>query len=124
MSEPDRRRPRDLALLLLAVGGDPPRERARDPRADLVGMDLRRRVLREVAAIDPEPEAFGECLATIVAEFGEPSGPTRAVATAVWQDWEASRLAPDFWPWLLAEAVISTERGDRPRRRGRGDDVA
>jgi hypothetical protein len=124
MSETEPRRPRDLALLLLAAGDDPPRERARDPKADLVGMELRHRVLQRIAALDPEPDSFDECLAAIVHESGEPSGPTRAVASAVWQDWEASRIAPDFWPWLLAEAVFSTERGDRPRRKRRDDDVA
>ena len=124
MPETEPRRPRDLALLLLASGDEPPRERARDQKADLVGMALRHRVLQRIAALDPEPETFNECLAAIVHESGEASGPTRAVATAILQDWESSRIAPDFWPWLVAEAVKATERGDRPRRKGRDDDVA
>ncbi len=125
MSEPSAngRRPRDLALLLLTTAGDPPRERARDQRADLVGMELRRRILDRVAALDPEPEAFAGCLASIAVELGEPTGPARAVATSVWQDWESSRIAPEFWPWLVAEAVNATDRGSRPprKRRGGGD---
>lgn len=127
MSDPsfEGHRPRDLALLLLTTAGDPPRERARDQRADVLGMELRRRILDRVAAIDPEPNDFAECLTEIARELGEPTGPARAVATAVWQDWESSRIAPEFWPWLVAEAVIATDRGNRPRRKRRGgDDVA
>ena len=120
-----RATPRDLALLLLAVGSEPPRERARDQRADLLGLDLRRRVLDRIAAIDPEPSEFASCLAALIREFGEPDGPTRAIASGLLQDWESSRIAPEFWPWLVAEAVHASGRGDRPRRRERGgDDVA
>lgn len=47
------------------------------------------------------------------------------VATAIWQDWESSLIAPEFWPWLVAEAVIATDRGHRPTRKRRGgNDVA
>ncbi len=127
MSDPssEGRRPRDLALLLLSTAGDPPRERARDQRADVAGMELRRRILDRVAAIDPEPNDFAECLTEIALELGEPTGPARSVATAIWQDWEASRIAPEFWSWLVAEAVIATDRGHSPPRKRRGgDDVA
>lgn len=116
------RRPRDLALLLLAAGGEPPRERARDQKADLAGIELRRQVLDRVAALDPDPERFEDCLAAIVLEIGEPSGPTRAVARTVWDDWQSAEVAPEFWPWLMAEAIHATER-PRRKRRG-GDDVA
>lgn len=84
-------------------------------------------MLDRVAALDPEPEDFAACLAAIVSEFGDPTGPTRTVASSAWQDWESARMAPEFWPWLVAEAVVATERENRPRRgrkqRG-GDDVA
>jgi hypothetical protein len=123
--ESESRRPRDLALLLLASGDEPPRDRARDQKADLVGLDLKRRVLDRVAAMDPEPDEFPSCLARIVLDLGGPTGPTRAVASAILSDWQSSRIAPGFWPWLVAEAVHATDRGDRPRRKRRGgDDVA
>lgn len=108
-------RPRDLAVLLLAASGDPPRARARDQQADRAGGALRRRVLDRLAAIDPEPEALDEALAAIVAELGEPSGPTRGVCSAIRQEWSEARLVPGYWSWLLAEAVERTERG--PGRR-------
>ena len=66
------RRPRDLALLLLAAGGEPPRQRARDQQADRAGAEIRRRVLDRLAALDPEPEDFEATLARIVAEFEVP----------------------------------------------------
>lgn len=118
------RRPRDLAMLLLASGDGPPRARARDQQADLAGLALRRCILDRLAALDPEPEELETALAAIVAAFGEPTGPTRGVALAILQDWESARVGPGFWSWLLNEA-IEAGRDDRPRRKRRGgDDVA
>ncbi len=117
------RRPRDLALLLLAMGTDPPRARARDQQADRAGADLRRRVLDRVAALDPEPDALDAALAAIVAGFGDPTGPTRGVCSQVRREWEETLASPGAWPWLIAEALERTGRGDDPgprRRSSRG----
>ena len=113
------RRPRDLALLLLAIGGGSPRERARDQQADVAGSDLLRRVLDRVAALDPEPEACEATLAGIVGEFGEPTGPTRGVCVRFKQEWEECVASPGSWSFLIGEA-IEAESGPRKRRRGRG----
>lgn len=122
MNEPIR--PSDLAILLLAAGNEPPRQRARDQQADRAGLDLRRLMLDRLAARDPEPEGIEAALAEVVAEIGEPTGPSRAVALSILQDWESARIGPGFWSWLAAEAV-SAGREDRPRRKKRGgDDVA
>src|SRR4051794_27144263 len=91
------RRPRDLALLMLAVSHDPPRRRARDQQADRAGAALRRKVLDRLAALDPEPPDFEAALARIVAEFGEPSGPTRSLCAQIRQEWEACHSAPNSW---------------------------
>ena len=116
---PTGRRPRDLALFLLAIGGHPPRQRARDQQADLAGADLHRRVLDRLASLDPEPEDCEATLVGIVAEFGEPTGPTRGVCLRVLQEWEEARVSPHAWAWLLGEAIEAG--GDVPRRRrGRG----
>jgi hypothetical protein len=111
------RRPRDLALLLLAIGTGPPRARARDQQADRAGAELRRRVLDRLAALDPEPEVLDEALARIVAEFGEPTGPTRGVCSQVRQEWEHATIAPDSWAWLVREAL---EQAGREERRSAG----
>lgn len=121
--ESTARRPRDLALLLLAIGGGPPRLRARDQQADLAGAELHRRVLDRLASLDPEPEEVEAALARIVAEFGEPTGPTRGVCLRVRQEWEEARSSPLAWSWLLSEAIEAGEGGPR-RRRGRGPEDA
>src|SRR6516225_9313045 len=68
-------RPRDLALLLLASRDLRPRQRARDQQADVAGLDLKRRVLDEVAALDPEPDELDAALMAITARLDVPSGP-------------------------------------------------
>ena len=62
-------RPRDLALLLLASGETLPRKRARDQQADRAGLDLKRRLLDRLAALDPEPEMMESTLMQIVEEM-------------------------------------------------------
>jgi hypothetical protein len=117
--EPTERRPRDLALLLLAIGGGPPRQRARDQQADLAGLELHRRVLDRLASLDPDPADCEAALARIVQEFGEPTGPTRGVCLRVRQEWEEARDSPLAWSWLLAEA-LEAGNGEPRRRRRRG----
>ncbi|MFO0952754.1 MAG: hypothetical protein U0835_16720 [Isosphaeraceae bacterium] len=109
------RRPRDLALLWLAVGTGPPRARARDQQADLAGGDLLRRLLDEVAARDPESDELEETLASTVVDLGGPSGPARALAAAFLLDWRDAEVSPGYWDWLLNEAVYRSSR-DRDRR--------
>jgi hypothetical protein len=103
--QPAALRPRDLALLLLASRDLRPRQRARDQQADVAGLELKRRVLHEVAALDPEPADLEPVLAGIVAEMGEPSGPARAIATVVRDEWRMACCSPEWVGQLLAEAV-------------------
>lgn len=115
------RRPLDLAVLLLAIGTEPPRARARDQQADRAGGALHREVLDRLAALDPDPDQIDQALATIVADLGEPTGPTRAVASTVRQEWDDALLVPGYWSWLVSEALERSRRdadgdGDRGRR--------
>jgi hypothetical protein len=122
--EAEPRRPRDLALLLLAIGTGAPRARARDQQADRAGLDLRRRVLDRLAALDPEPRSLDETLTRIIAEFGEPTGPTRGVCAAIRDEWIQANAMPRAWSWLLQEALEISDRdraGVPVRRRSRGD---
>jgi hypothetical protein len=98
-------RPRDLALLLLASRDLRPRKRARDQQADRAGLELKRRVLEDVAALDPEPDDLEAALMRIVAGLGEPSGPARAIAAIVRDEWQMSCISPEWVAQLLAEAV-------------------
>ena len=98
-------RPRDFALLLLASGDLLPRKRARDQQADRAGLDLKRRLLEAVAALDPEPDALEETLVSIVEELGSPSGPARALALEFREEWQSACAAPEWMAHLIEEAV-------------------
>ena len=76
-------RPRAFAELLLASRDLRPRKRARDQRADVAGLDLKRRVLQGLADRDPEPAEMQATLVNLVADFGPPTGPTRAIAVSI-----------------------------------------
>jgi len=98
-------RPRDLALLLLASGDLRPRKRARDQQADRAGLEIKRRILEQVAALDPEPEALEAALLKMIDEMGPPSGPIRSVAAVVRDEWQVACSAPEWVSQLLSEAV-------------------
>jgi hypothetical protein len=98
-------RPRDFAVLLLSGGDLAPRQRARDQQADRAGLDIKRRVLTCLAERDPEAEEVEAALMAIVEELGSPSGPTRAIALAVLEEWRAVRTTPVLLAHLLNEAV-------------------
>jgi hypothetical protein len=98
-------RPRDLALLLLASGDLRPRQRARDQQADRAGLELKRRVLDRIAAIDPEPHDLEAALVQVVGEMGVPTGPTRALAVSFREEWQTACASPDWVAQLIAEAA-------------------
>src|SRR5258708_29694032 len=111
-------RPRDLALLLLASRDLRPRKRARDQQADRAGLELKRRVLEQGAAVDPEPDELEAALLRIVAGLGEPSGPARAIAAVIRDDWQMSCVSPEWVGQLLSEAVEPSDRKAKESRRG------
>jgi hypothetical protein len=115
MSQAEPLRPRDFALLLLASGDLRPRRRARDQQADRAGLDLKRRLLEAVAALDPEPEDLEAALLAVVDDFGPPTGPTRSAALALLEDWRAAAATPGWTEFLLNEAVRPPE-AEGPRR--------
>jgi hypothetical protein len=119
MSDQEPLRPADLAVLILASGDLSPRQRARDQQADLGGNELKRRMLNELVLADPEPEALEVMLEAIVQALGEPTGPTRAIALSILDDWQAARESPAFVEWLLAQAVEEGQEPREGRRRGR-----
>jgi len=114
------RRPRDLAVLLLASFSGPPRQRARDQQADLAGGELFRKVLDRLAALDPDPEDCEAALFGIIEEFGEPTGPTRGLCVRFSQEWREFEGNPEAWSWLLNEAIEAGQGVVKRRRRDRG----
>jgi hypothetical protein len=103
-------RPRDFALLLLASGDVLPRKRARDQQADRAGLDLKRRVLDAVVALDPEPEDLEAALLATVEELGPPTGPTRSIALAILDDWRTVCATPNWLEHLLSQALEEGQR--------------
>src|SRR5260370_24714011 len=89
-------RPRDLAWLLLASRDLLPRQRARDQQADLAGMQLKRRVLDRLAALDPEPAELEAALVPIIEEIRPPTRPTPAIAAELRDEWRVARTTPEW----------------------------
>jgi hypothetical protein len=102
-------RPADVATLLLASGELLPRRRARDQQADVAGLELKRRVLDLLVALDPEPGELELALGRIVELIGPPFGPTRAICASVRDDWEAAAMAPELVDWLVAQALRAND---------------
>jgi hypothetical protein len=113
---PEPLRPRDFAVLLLSSGDVAPRQRARDQQADRAGLDLRRRVLEALIAVDPEAVDLEAALLAIVEDLGPPYGPSRAIALSLFEEWQAASATPGWLAHVLAEAVRGPE-GEK--RRGR-----
>lgn len=118
MTTPALLRPHDFALLLLASRDLRPRQRARDQRADLEGLDLKRRILQEIAAQDPEPAEVEAALFRIIEQLGPPFGPTRALASLIHEEWQAACVSPEWVTQLLEEGVEQPEARDKGATRG------
>src|SRR5207248_10238139 len=93
-----------------------PRKRARDQQADRAGMELKRRMLDRLAALDPEPAALEAALLAIVEEFDPPTGPSRAIAATLLEEWATAATTPEWVAHLLAEAMHESNE-DPPRGR-------
>jgi hypothetical protein len=93
-----------------------PRQRARDQRPDLAGIELKRQVLDRLAAMDPEPEDLDAALLRIVAEIGPPPGPTRAIALSVREEFQTACTTPEWIGYLIEEAARESMEGRRGRR--------
>jgi hypothetical protein len=102
-------RPSQLATVLLASGESLPRLRARDQQADVKGSQLKQRILRRIIDLDPEPATFLETLESIIEELGPPSGPTRALARVIADEWVCSADHPQLSQWLLQRALERAE---------------
>jgi hypothetical protein len=103
--------------LLLASGDLRPRQRARDQQADRAGLQLKGRLLDRLVALDPEAEDLEAALVRIVAEIGPPTGPTRAIAASVQEEWRAACAAPELVAHLLGEALREGREDNQHGRR-------
>jgi hypothetical protein len=78
------------------------RRRKRDQTPDRLGLAIRRDLLADCCADDPEPAAFeGWLLERCLAAEGGPSvGAVRAIALGVLQEWRLARDSRPFEAWL------------------------
>jgi hypothetical protein len=85
------------------------RRRKRDTTPDAIGMAVKRRLLEETVRDDPEPDAYeGWLLEHCVALGGPgrehtapvPSGPIRAMALDVLEEWRLAQASEVFRGWL------------------------
>lgn len=105
-------RPAEICRQLLAALGASEgrrRQRKRDTRPDAIGLSIKRRLLEEAVAADPEPEAFeGWLLQRSIAgtEAGESAagtgalGEVWAMALEIRADWRQALSSPSFRKWL------------------------
>ena len=100
-------RPADVARSLLAAleaSEGRRRRRMRDTTPDAIGQSLERDLLRRVVAEDPAPVEFEGWLIDRCREAGLASGPLRAVAGKVLDEWKLAHASPDFRAWLARGA--------------------
>ena len=105
-------RPGQFGVLVLASGESLPRQRARDQRPDVAGSRLKLRVLGRLVELDPEPDQLRLALERIVVEIGEPTGPTRAVAQLIFEEYTAVCNNPRLTTWLLEQATRAERNSD------------
>lgn len=106
--------PREFCTLLKAVDRRPPRL-SRDLEPDLIGIDLKHRVLDALIADPPGASDFEAALLERAAALDLPSGSARGICSDILAEWRMAHASPTFLPWLREEAA----RPPEPRRRRR-----
>ena len=76
------------------------RRRKRDTTPDAIGLEIKRQLLEAAVREDPEPEWFEGWLLARAVSVGAASGPIRAMAVAVLNEWRLAGQSPDFSAWL------------------------
>jgi hypothetical protein len=87
------------------------KRRARDTTPDAIGFGLRRALLERAVADDPAPEAFEAWLCDACTKAGLASGPIRAVAGEIHEEWRLASASDEFRAWLERGAP-SADAGD------------
>ena len=110
-------RPRELAVLQLASEEVQSNRRKRGQAPDRIGLELKQRLLRLIADLDPEPEELDAALARLVDDLGPPTGPNRALALSFRDEWKDLQAHPETIGPLFHQTVRSDEGGDKRGRR-------
>jgi hypothetical protein len=96
------------------------RRRQRDTTADALGLAIKRELLEQAVADDPEPEAFEGWLLERCAAAADTvsTGAMRAMALEVFDEWRLLAVAPAFGDWLARGGLDREERLEAGRREG------
>ena len=99
-------RPADVCRALLAAleASEGRRQRRkRDQTPDAIGLSIKRKLLEQAVADDPEPEAFeGWLLSRSMAfeEEGQSAGAVAAMARNIYEEWRLAHQQDNFRDWL------------------------
>jgi hypothetical protein len=113
-------RPADVCRALLAAldaSDGRRRKRKRDQTADAIGLAVKRRLLQQVVADDPSPEAFEQWLLDFPPSCtgqGE-AGAAFAMARAVFEEWNLAHSLGEFRAWLNQGAPSDDADGTSER---------
>ena len=92
-----------LSLQALAASEGRGKRRKRDQTPDTIGLAIKRDLLERAATADPLPAEFEGWLLT-QALAAPVSGPVRALAGEILDDYRLAVLDPEFSRWLIAGA--------------------
>ena len=91
------------------------KRRARDTTADSIGLSIQRELLENVIRDDPAPDEFEGWLLDRCEKEGAGDGAMRAMALAVWDQWQLAQRAPDVRAWILAGAQSDDRDAGAPQ---------
>ncbi|HUE77857.1 MAG TPA: hypothetical protein VMM83_07950, partial [Longimicrobiales bacterium] len=80
------------------------RRRKRDTTPDFIGIGIKRELLEAAIRDDPEPETFEGWLVERCLAAGTGSGPYRAMALVILEEWKLAGVADSFRGWLRSGA--------------------
>ncbi len=90
-------------LAALAASEGRRKRRKRDQTPDQIGLELKRWILEQIIAADPDPEAFEAWLFELVLQTPG-SGGLRAMCQEVLLEYQLAQQDPDFRAWLAVGA--------------------
>lgn len=99
---------RSLLVALEASEGRRKR-RKRDTSADAIGLTIKRQLLEDAVAADPEKSDFEGWLLERSLAAGPGSGGVRAMAMSIWDEWKLA-TETDFYRDWLARGAPSDDR--------------
>jgi len=98
-------------LQAVQVSEERRKRRKRDQTPDQLGQELKRWILEQTIAADPEPEEFEQWLLELVLRTPG-SGGLRAMCQEVYLEYQLAQHDPDFRTWL----ALGAPSADKPAK--------